>query len=390
MKLSTGDLGVFYDARHHTLATDLAHIGAQLIDAPHDAAAIPDLTRSLGSKHGLYALLLPESLGGFPVGKPEHPTHVDVRALCLVREMLGYTCPVADAIYAVQGLGTYPIVLAGSAAQKASVLPHVIHGDKIGGFALTEPEAGSDVAAMRTVARRDHSSDSYVLDGEKVFISNVGIASHYVVFANADPAAGRKGITAFLVEKGTPGLEEYPIQMPIDHPIGGLRFKGCRVPSSAMLGGVGEGFKLAMRTLDTFRVSVGAAAVGMARRAIDETIKRMKTRVQFGKPLAEQPVVQSRIADMLVKFDASRLLVLRAAHAADTGKDRVSSEAAMAKLFATESAQEIVDMAVQLHGGLGVTSGSVVEQLYREVRPLRIYEGASDIQRLIIGGMAVR
>lgn len=389
MKLSSDDLSVFFDERHRALAADLRRIGALLRDQ-HGTISSDRLAKELGSTHGLYSLLVPEMHGGFPVGKPTSQTFVDVRGLCLVREMLGYCNSTADSIFAVQGLGSYPLILAGSPQLRESILPGVISGEKIGGFALTEPEAGSDVAAMRTVARRDPSGERYIIDGEKVYISNVGVASHYVVFANADPSAGRKGITAFFVEKNTPGLEESTISLSVEHPIGRLRFKDCRVPISAMLGNVGEGFKLAMRTLDTFRVTVGAAAIGMARRAIDETIKRIRTRQQFGRPLAEQPVVQSHIADMAASFDAARLLVLRAAYTADQGQERNSVEAAMAKMVATESAQKIVDTAVQLHGALGVTSGHVVEALYREIRPLRIYEGATDIQRLIIASGVLR
>jgi acyl-CoA dehydrogenase len=398
MRLSVDDLGVFFDERHVALGAELRRVGGLLASgtdgAPageREAPAAPAaaIARALGAEHGLYALLVPESLGGARAGRPDDPTYIDVRSLCLAREMLGYVSPMADSIFAVQGLGSYPVVLAGTAEQRARILPGVLSGERVGAFALTEPEAGSDVAAMKTVAVRQHDG-GYVLDGEKVFISNVGLASHHVVFANANPAEGRRGITAFLVERGAPGLIESPIALAVEHPIGRLRFEGCRVPASALLGREGEGFKLAMRTLDAFRVTVGAAAVGMARRALDETIGRVKLRVQFGKALAEQPVVQSILAEMATELDASRLLVLRAAHARDGGQARVSTEAAMAKLFATEAAQRIIDKAVQLHGGLGVTAGQVVERLYREIRPLRIYEGTSEIQRLIIGAALVR
>lgn len=386
MKLSVDDLRFFFDERHVALSADLKRIAALLaeMEGAHDPARV---ARVLGEVHGLYAFLVPEARGGFPVGRPADAVHVDVRALCLIREALGYSSPLGDAIFAVQGLGSFPLVLAGTEEQQRRYLPGVIGGKDVGAFALTEPEAGSDVAGMRTVARLDQGE--YVLDGEKIFISNVGVATHYVVFANADPAAGRRGITAFLVERGAPGFSEQVMAMGCDHPVGRLRFEGCRVPQSARLGAPGEGFKLAMRTLDTFRVTVGAAAVGMARRALDEAVRRVRTRVQFGKPLSEQPVVQGMLADMATDLDAARLLVLRAAHARDTGQG-VSAEAAMAKLFATEAAQRIIDHAVQLHGGHGVTAGSVVERLYREIRPLRIYEGTSEIQRAIIGSGLVR
>lgn len=387
MRLSLDDLGFFFEPHHSALAARLASVAQQVGEAGHGPEVAEAVARAMGAKHGLYALLVPEAHGGAP-SSGRDPQQIDVRSLCLVREALGYVSPMADSIFAVQGLGSFPIVLAGSAEQKARSLPGVLDGSRIGAFALTEPEAGSDVAAMQCVARRE--GDGYVLDGEKVFISNVGIASHFVVFANARPSEGRKGISAFLVERGTAGVTEEPIALSVDHPIGRLRFSRCRLPQSAMLGGEGEGFKLAMRTLDTFRVTVGAAAVGMARRALDESVARVSSRKQFGKPLAEQPVVQSTLAEMATELDAARLLVLRAAHAKDHGRERVSTEAAMAKLFATEAAQRIIDHAVQLHGGLGVTAGQVVERLYREIRPLRIYEGTSEIQRLIIGAALVK
>ena len=389
MRLSIDELGFFFDDRHRALAADLTRIGKSLLDAPHGKESAARLARSLGETHGLYALLIPEALGGFPVGKPHDARHVDLRSLCLVREMLGYASPLADAIFAVQGLGSFPVVLAGTPEQRERILPGVRSGARIAAFALTEPEAGSDVAAMRCVARRERD-EGFVLDGEKVFISNVGIAQHYVVFANANPSEGRKGISAFLVEKGAAGMTEEAIDMGLDHPLGRLRFEGCRLPKDALLGALGDGFKLAMQTLDTFRVSVGAAAVGMASRALDETIRRLRARSQFGKPLAEQPVIQSTLADMATELDASRLLVLRAAHARDAGKERVSVEAAMAKLYATEAADRIIDRAVQLHGGLGLVEGQVVARLRREIRPLRIYEGTSEIQRLIIGSQLVK
>lgn len=382
VRLSTSDLGVFFEKRHHALATDLERIGKAWPEDGHGLDAARRIARELGEKHGLYALLVPESSGGFPVGHAKSPSYVDVRSLCLVREMLGQVSPTADSIFAVQGLGSYPIAVAGSSAQRAYVLPRVIAGDAIGAFALTEPGAGSDVAAIATVARKEGSG--FVIDGEKLFISNAGIATHYVVFANANPSAGRKGITAFVVEHGTPGLEVEQVATSTDHPLGRLRFSGCRVVGDALLGEIGAGFRLAMQTLDTFRVTVGAAAVGMARRAFEEAWAHVRTRRQFGRPLAEQQLVQGHLADMATELDAARLLVLRAAWAKDSGQERVTTEAAMAKLYATEAAQRIVDRAVQLFGGLGVTTGNVVERLYREVRPLRIYEGASDVQRVII------
>jgi acyl-CoA dehydrogenase len=257
-----------------------------------------------------------------------------------------------------------------------------VRGERITGFGLTEPEAGSDVASMQTRATRD--GDGWLLEGDKTFISNVPIAQHYVVFANADPSAGRKGISAFVVEADSEGLEVEPQQLSIDHPIGMLHLRGCRVGDDARLGDVGGGFKLAMQTLDAFRISVGAAANGMATAALDDAIAHVTTRRQFGKPLAEQQMVQAYIAEMATELDAARLLVGRAAHAKDTLGGRRSGEAAMAKMFATEAAQRIIDKAVQLHGGLGVLRGTRVEALYRDIRPLRIYEGTTEIQKLII------
>lgn len=386
MKLSTDDLGFFFEERHRALAAKLAEIAPALEDE-HEGAKV---ARELGERFGLYAWLVPEALGGADVGRPNDPTFIDLRSLCLIREALGYASPLADSIFAVQGLGSYPIVLAGSAEQRARLLPGVVRGERVGAFALTEPEAGSDVASLRSVARPE--GEGYVLEGEKTFISNVGICDHSIVFASVDPAAGRKGITAFVVERGAPGLVEEPIKLAADHPIGRLRFEGCRLGPEALVGERGRGFALAMQTLDAFRVSVGAAAVGMARRALDETLARVRGRVQFGKPLAEQPLVQAMLADMATELDAARLLVLRAALAKDRAAPgaRLSSEAAMAKLYATEAAGRIVDAAVQLHGGSGVVAGARVERLARDVRPLRIYEGTSEIQRLIIGGALAR
>jgi acyl-CoA dehydrogenase len=255
----------------------------------------------------------------------------------------------------------------------------VLTGERIGAFALTEPEAGSDVASMRTTATRD--GDGWLLDGDKTLISNVGIADHYVVFANADPSAGKKGISAFVVDAMASGLEETPLPLSSPHPLGALRMRGCH---AELLGDVGRGLSLALETLDAFRISVGAAANGMAARALDESVARVTTRKQFGAPLADQQMVQAYVAEMATELEAARLLVARAAHARDTRGGRVSTEAAMAKMFATEAAQRIIDKAVQLHGGSGVLLGSEVEALYRDIRPLRIYEGTTEIQKVVI------
>lgn len=379
LTLSCQDFAPFFGAAYDALAARLTADTLAKLASSHDAAVV---ARTMGEL-GLYAHLVPEARGGFAAGKAADPTYIDIRSLVLIREALGQVSPLADSIFAVQGLGSYPIVLAGSDAQRERFLPGVLRGDRIGAFALTEPEAGSDVASLQTTARRD--GDGWILDGDKTLISNVPIAHHHVVFANADPAAGRKGISAFVVERDAPGLTLTPIPMSIAHPIGKLALRGCRVPADALLGRVGDGFKLAMTTLDAFRISVGGAANGMAARALACSIDHVTRRRQFGVALSEQPIVRAYLAEMATELDAARLLVARAAHARDTGFGaRVSTEAAMAKLYATEAAQGIIDKAVQLHGGQGVVEGTEVERLYREIRPLRIYEGTTEIQKLII------
>ncbi len=379
LMLSCQDLAPFFGPAYDTLAACLDSGALAPLAASHDAV---EVAREMGEL-GLYAHLVPEAHGGYAAGKAAEATYIDVRSLVLIREALGQISPLADSIFAVQGLGSYPIVLAGSDAQRERFLPGVIRGERIGAFGLTEPEAGSDVASIQTTARRD--GDGWILDGDKTLISNVPIAHHHIVFANADPAAGRKGISAFIVERGAHGLTSAPIPMSIAHPIGKLALRGCRVSGDALLGRVGDGFKLAMATLDAFRISVGAAANGMAARALACAVDHVTRRRQFGVALAEQQLVRAYLAEMATELDAARLLVARAAHARDTGSGaRVSTEAAMAKLYATEAAQGIIDKAVQLHGGLGVVEGTEVERLYREIRPLRIYEGTTEIQKLII------
>jgi acyl-CoA dehydrogenase len=265
----------------------------------------------------------------------------------------------------------------------------VISGEAIAAFAITEPDAGSDVSAIQTTARRD--GGSYVIDGSKTFISNAGLADFYTVFAKTDPDKGSKGISAFVVEPDAPGFRfEEKIELISPHPIGRISFEACRVPASNLLGGEGHGFKIAMTTLDTFRPTVGAAACGLAWRALDEAISYAKRRVQFGRPIAEFQATQMKLAEMATDLDAARLLVYRAAWKKDLGAERVTLEAAMAKLFATEAAQRIVDASVQIHGGVGVVRGSVVEHLYRDVRALRIYEGTSEIQKLVIAGQLLK
>ena len=324
-----------------------------------------------------------------PVGFSSGESFLDVRALCIVRDHLSYESSLADLMFAMQGLGSFPVALAGSDEIRNRLLPKVKSGDAIAAFAITEPEAGSDVSAIQTTARRDGSS--YVIDGIKTFISNAGLADFYTVFAKTDTTAGSKGISAFVVEKETAGFYlDAKIDLIAPHPIGRLRFDGCRVPALHRIGEEGAGFKIAMTTLDTFRPTVGAAALGLASRAFDEAIKYARQRVQFGRPISEFQAIQMKLAEMATDLDAARLLVYRAAWKKDTAAGRITLESAMAKLFATEAAQRIIDASVQIHGGTGVVVGSVVERLYREVRALRIYEGTSEIQKLVIAGQLVR
>jgi acyl-CoA dehydrogenase len=371
------DLLPLFEPRHAALAARLETLS---LDTPHDARA---LAQALGRDHGLYRELVPESLGGGAVSRADAPLSIDVRALVLVREALGWVSPLADALFAVQGLGSYPIVLAGSPEQRARWLPAVVSGKSIAAFALTEPGAGSDVASLATTATG--GDDGWLLDGDKTLISNVPIADFYVVFAKVVGAEeGARTITAFVVEAGAPGLELVPQALSGDHPLGELKLRGCRVAGDARIGAVGSGLRLALETLETFRVSVGAAANGMAAAALSDALAHVRARRQFGVALAEQQQVQAKLADMATELDAARLLVLRAAHLKDTAGGRQPREVAMAKMFATEAAQRIIDQALQLHGGRGVLRGTRVEALYRDIRPLRIYEGTTEIQKLII------
>jgi acyl-CoA dehydrogenase len=365
----------FFEARHRALAAELAAWAAANvaeIDRNDTDAACRMLVERLGEA-GWLNLTAPDEEGG----------RLDVRSLALAREILARHDGLADFSFAMQGLGAGPISLFGSAAQRAAWLPKTRAGTAIPAFALTEPASGSDVANIAMTARRD--GDAYVLDGEKTWISNGGIADLYVVFARTGEAPGARGLSAFMVEGGNPGLsvaERIPVIAP--HPLAKLRFENCRVPANAIIGKPGEGFKIAMATLDVFRTAVGAAALGFARRALAESLKRVAQRELFGAPMAELQMVQGHLADMALDIDAAALLVYRAAWTKDQGAARVSREASMAKLYATEAAQRVIDTAVQLHGGAGVRSGHPVETLYREIRSLRIYEGASDVQKIII------
>ncbi|WP_435101998.1 acyl-CoA dehydrogenase family protein [Arhodomonas sp. AD133] len=308
---------------------------------------------------------------------------LDVRTLCLTRETLARHDGLADFAFAMQGLGTGPISLFGTPAQCEQWLPGVRAGRHIAAFALSEPEAGSDVSALATTAERD--GDEYVLNGTKTWISNGGIADVYTVFARTGEAPGAKGLSAFIVPADAPGFSvPERIELMAPHPLGTLQFDGCRIPAENRLAEPGQGFKVAMATLDVFRATVGAAALGFARRALAEALAHTTSRELFGATLAAMQLTQTKLADMAVDVDASALLVYRAAWAKDCHAERVTREASMAKLHATEAAQRVIDAAVQMHGGLGVTSGVPVERLYRDIRALRIYEGASEIQQQVI------
>ncbi|HXQ72534.1 MAG TPA: acyl-CoA dehydrogenase family protein [Pyrinomonadaceae bacterium] len=315
---------------------------------------------------------------------------LDTRALCLIREALSYSSSLADLAFVMQGLGTYAISQAAPDHVREFWLARALQGKAIAAFALTEPEAGSDVAAIKTTARRD--GETYVINGRKRFISNAGIADFYTVFVRTGARDdGRPMLSAFVVGSKMQGFDVVErTELISPHPIGEIAFNECRVPAEDMVGNEGDGFRLAMETLDTFRASVGAAACGMARRALDESVRYASTRKQFGRLLCEHQLVQEKLADMATELDAARLLVYRAAYARDTSETRVTREASEAKLFATEAAGRIIDSAVQIHGGAGLVRGSVVERLYRDVRALRIYEGTSEIQKLVIAGQLLR
>jgi acyl-CoA dehydrogenase len=365
----------FLEDRHRALADEAEAWAAAELTAAHDEHAIDAACIDLAARMGRANLLrhcVPED------------GRMDVRSLCLLREIFGRHDALSDFVYAMQGLGTGSITLYGTQEQKDRFLPAVRAGDSLAAFALSEPDAGSDVGAMACTATR--VATGWRLDGEKTWISNGGIAGHYVVFARTGEAPGTRGISAFLVPANTPGLviaERIDIISP--HPLATLRFDGALLPADALLGAPGQGFKVAMSTLDIFRPTVGAAALGLARRALDEAVLRARTRMMFGKPLGEMPVTQARLADMATMIDEAALLVYRAAWARDITGARITREAAMAKLVATENAQKVIDAAVQIFGGLGVQRGQIVEHLYRDIRAMRIYEGATEVQQMIIG-----
>jgi acyl-CoA dehydrogenase len=364
----------FFEPRHRELAAALDQWCAANLPVDHadvDAACI-GLVRMLGDGGWLQHSAI----------DPDNPGTLDVRSLCLVRETLARHDGLADFAFAMQGLGTGAISLFGSAEQR-QWLKKSRAGEVLTAFALSEPRSGSDVANMDMTAVRD--GNHFVLNGEKTWISNGGIAGLYCVFARTGEGPGAKGLSCFLVPADTAGLEiAERLEVIAPHPLARLHFDNVRVPADALIGEPGEGFKVAMSVLDVFRSTVGAAALGFARRALDETLKRVRQRELFGAPMAELQMVQGHVADMALDVDASALLIYRAAWTKDTGAARVTREAAMAKLHATETAQQVIDKAVQLHGGDGVRAGHIVESLYREIRALRIYEGASDVQKVVI------
>lgn len=367
-------------AEERALETAVAQAGDEIFRPIADAWGERDelnwaLARALGQE-GIFPLLVPTAYGGSLEGPFRSMT------LCLVREALARTCPAAEELFAIQGLGSYPILLAGTEAQKRAWLPPLARGEQVPAFALTEPDAGSDAAALTTRAERD--GDHWVLTGAKRFISNAPVASLYVVFAKTAPDRGTKGISAFVVPGDAPGLGGTPMHTLAPHVIGELRFDRCRVPGASLLGAEHDGWRTAMATLDVFRASVGAQAVGLAQAALDLALAHAKSRIQFGQPIAQFQAIQAKLADMATELRAARLLVHSAARLKDSGAARVTLESSMAKLYATEMAHRVVDQAVQIHGGAGVLRGSPIERLYREARAPRIYEGTSEVQRLII------
>lgn len=373
----------FFTSEHRTLVADMELFVQNEIEPR--AIEERDLDAQLRELVGVLA-----KAGALHYAVASPGVKLDIRALCLIREALSYASPLADLAFVMQGLGTFAISQAAPEHLRDFWIARAVEGKAVAAFALTEPDAGSDVAAITTTATRE--GDAYVINGRKRFISNAGVADFYTVFARTGTDAnGRASLSTFVVGAKMPGFSVVErTAMIAAHPIGEIEFNGCRVPAADMVGAEGDGFVLAMRTMDTFRASVGAAACGMARRALDEAIRYAVTRKQFGRFLAEHQLIQEKLADMVTELDAARLLVYRAAHLKDSGTGRVTREASEAKLYATEAASRIIDQAVQIHGGSGLVRGSVVERLYRDVRALRIYEGTSEIQKLIIANQLLK
>ena len=339
----------------------------------------PEIVRILAEEN-LFRYVIPEEYGGYGI---------KVINLCIIREELARICGQADTTFIMQGLGTYPITLAGTEEQKRHVLPSVASGEKLATFALTEPQGGSDVVGMTTTATQE--GEEWVLNGSKKFISQTGDAHVYTVFAKTDPESGSRGISAFVVEKGTPGFDDsHKLKLMMAHSIGEPHFDNCRLPYTSLIGERGQGIRIALGTLNTFRTTVGAAAVGMGQAAFEEALKYAKDRTAFGQHLSDFQAIQFKLADMAVSLDAARLLAYRAAWLRDTGTPTVIKESSFAKLFATEAASQIVNESLQIHGGAGLEKGRRIERLYREIRACTIYEGASEIQRLTIARQLLR
>jgi acyl-CoA dehydrogenase len=374
----THTVRAFLDPEHHPWGAKMSALAAR------DLVSLPESESDDAAREEARSLLeLMGEAGAFaPIGDR------DLRACCLAREAIAAASPLADAIWALQGLGITPLLIAGTDEQQARWAESALAGEVMSAFAITEPEAGSDVASMKTRAERD--GDEWVIDGHKWFISNAGIADYYIVFASTDPSAGSRGISAFVVPADAEGLHYVgPQVMSAPHPLGEISFEGCRVPADHMVGDEGRGFMIAMATLDQLRPTVGAAACGMAERAIREALGHAIDREQFGQPLAEFQLIQDKLGRMAIDLTAARMLVYRAAYEKDLGADRITTEAAMAKAFATEAAQRIIDDAVQILGGRGVMAEHAVDRLYRSIRSLRIYEGTTEIQHLIIAGKMI-
>ena len=374
----------FFDVQHRQVSSALSELAADLAPLADrgeagDADGAGREALRIFAARGLCRRLVPRDHGG---------EGLDLRTLCLIREAAAGASALADSVFAVQGLGSYPLALGAEPDVARKYFSEVAEGRAVAAFALTEPDAGSDVSSIAATARRE--GDHYSIDGTKVFISNATIASFFVAFARTAPppalsgVEGKRAISAFVIDAATPGLTIHPMAVSAPHPIGRLEFRGCRVPAAHRIGEEGDGMRVALATLDFFRTSVGAAACGIAARALGESRRRASSRQQFGSRIADFQLTQAALADTATELDAARLLVYRAAWLKDQGRDRLTRESAMAKLFATEAAQRIVDRAVQIHGGEGVERGTVVERLYREVRAARIYEGTSEIQRLVI------
>lgn len=394
----TDHLGLpFFSEAHQALAADLVPWAArQSVDETDDRRACRQWVSLLGDA-GWLRYCEPAEFGG---AMPQ----LDSRALVILRETLAFYSPLADFSFAMQGLGSGAITLAGTPAQKAAYLPNVARGDKIAAFALSEPDAGSDAGAMAMVAREMENDRAngvpgpFRLSGTKTWISNGGIADYYCVFAKTDPDSGSRGISAFIVDADTKGLDaSQHIEVMAPHPLATLRFDDCSVPATALLGERNGGFKLAMQTLDIFRASVAGAALGMARRALSEAVRYAQARPMFGQRLSDFQLTQARLGEMAALIDAGAMLTYRAAWMRDvlgtatvTDAQKYTAVAAMAKMTATENAQKVIDMALQMHGGMGVKVGTKVESLYRDIRSLRIYEGATEVQQLIIGKSVLR